>query len=173
MTENIVDVVITLRRDNDYNYEKVKDTFIPANGEPILVDTSSTGLRLKIGNGISTYSQLGYADEFIINGYYYNEKFYSDSNHTELIYGQPNRLYIDLRNSFIYYYDNEKYNRTVNSPIASSSILGIMKLYQTIGFNTDGTMTQKAITEGLNEKFEVNVDASEETIIFANKSRYL
>ena len=35
-----INSIIKLRRDNDYNYEKVKNTFIPARGEPILVDTA-------------------------------------------------------------------------------------------------------------------------------------
>ena len=42
-----------------------------------------------------------------------------------------------------------------------------MKLYSTIGVNIDGTMTQKAITDELSEKFEMDVDMENETIIFA------
>lgn len=33
-----------------------------------------------------------------------------------------------------------------------------MKLYNTIGQNEDGTMTQKAITDELNEKIEIELD---------------
>ena len=53
-----INAVIRLRRDNDYNFESIKDTFVPANGEVILVDTATTGLRAKVGDGYSTYAQL-------------------------------------------------------------------------------------------------------------------
>ena len=60
-----LNTVITLRRDNDYNYEKVKNTFIPYNGEVILVDTARNGLRAKIGNGKATYAELPFSDEIL------------------------------------------------------------------------------------------------------------
>jgi hypothetical protein len=43
-----------------------------------------------------------------------------------------------------------------------------MKIYDTIGQNTDGTMTQKAITDELNEKFEITLSPEEELVIFSN-----
>jgi hypothetical protein len=54
----ILNSTIQLRRDNEYNFEKVKNSFIPANGEVVLVDTARDGLRSKVGNGVSTYAQL-------------------------------------------------------------------------------------------------------------------
>ena len=53
-----LNTIIQLRRDNDYNFEKVKNTFIPANGEVVLVDTARDGLRAKVGDGFSTWAQL-------------------------------------------------------------------------------------------------------------------
>lgn len=53
-----------------------------------------------------------------------------------------------------------------NIPSASAKIAGVMKLYDTIGSNTDGTMTQKAITDELDDKVEVALNTSEEMIIF-------
>mgnify|MGYP004454448561 CR=1 FL=1 len=50
-----VEAIFKLRRDNDYNYEKVKDTFIPAKGEACLVDTVKQGLCVIVGDGVSTY----------------------------------------------------------------------------------------------------------------------
>lgn len=41
-----------------------------------------------------------------------------------------------------------------------------MKLYDTVGDNTDGTMTQKAITDELNEKVEIDTDVSNELLTF-------
>ena len=40
-----------------YAYKEIKDNFIPANGEVVLVDTKN-GLRPKIGNGKLSYSKL-------------------------------------------------------------------------------------------------------------------
>jgi hypothetical protein len=62
-----IDATIRLRRDNDYNYEAIKDIFIPSNGEVILVDTASDGLRAKVGNGVNTYAELPFTDADIRN----------------------------------------------------------------------------------------------------------
>ena len=57
-----VNAVIRLRRDSEVDFEKVKDTFVPANGEMILVDTTNDGLRVKIGDGVSTFAELDYTN---------------------------------------------------------------------------------------------------------------
>jgi len=41
-----------------------------------------------------------------------------------------------------------------------------MKLYNTTGQNTDGTMTQKVITDQLNTKVGAEYDSSQELLIF-------
>ena len=78
-----INAVIQLRRDNDFNYEKIKDSFVPMNGEVILVDTGREGLRAKVGNGFSTYAQLPFTDEdlrnTVLHGYYYDGAFYRDA----------------------------------------------------------------------------------------------
>lgn len=163
-----INVSIQLRRDNDYNYNRVRDTFIPANGEPILVDTAKDGLRLKIGDGVRTYSQLNFIDSLIVYGYLHGESFYSDFLCTNLIDPYINRLYVNRNNSKVYYYDGTSFIPVDGSPTATPTQAGIMKLYSTTGQNTDGTMTQKAITDGLNEKFEMQVsEDDEEMIIFS------
>lgn len=50
-----IEAILKLRRDYDYNYEKVRDNFIPNKGEVCLVDTEKQGLCVVVGNGISTY----------------------------------------------------------------------------------------------------------------------
>lgn len=42
-----------------------------------------------------------------------------------------------------------------------------MKLYNSTGSNIDGTMSQKAITDELNEKVELTLNQEEETLIFS------
>jgi hypothetical protein len=52
--------------------------------------------------------------------------------------------------------------------MATASVAGVVKLYNQTGQNTDGTMTQKAITDELNEKIEIQIDEATETVYFGN-----
>lgn len=147
-----INSTIKLRRDNDYNYEKVGDKFIPARGEVCLVDTINYGLRIKIGDGINSYNQLVYSDNnnnIILIGYYLNNKFYTDSTYTTELEKSQKHIYIDKNaKSSVYISDGDNYYCL--TPEATENIAGIMKLYETSGNNIDGTMTQKAITDGVN-----------------------
>jgi hypothetical protein len=49
---------------------------------------------------------------------------------------------------------------------ASETVAGLIKLYSTTGENTDGAMTQKAVTDLLAEKISMEVNASEELVHF-------
>ena len=51
--------------------------------------------------------------------------------------------------------------------IGNKEEAGVTKLYSAIGDNTDGTMTQKAITDELNEKIEIELNHDEELLIFS------
>ena len=94
-----LNAIIQLRRDNDYNFEAVKNTFIPANGEVVLVDTAKDGLRAKVGDGYSTYAQLNFTDadlrNAVIHGYLNNGQFYQDNNHSIMITPMVNKIFID------------------------------------------------------------------------------
>ena len=47
-------------------------------------------------------------------------------------------------------------------PSASPTVAGIMKLYDDSGYNTDGTITQRKITEGFNSvDFKISEDDEE------------
>lgn len=154
----LINTTIKLRRDNDYNYNKVADSFIPLKGEPVLVDTEQYGLRFKIGDGVTSYGALVYADEnnnIVLLGYYLNGKFYTDSTYTVELEKSENKLYIDKNARAVYIWNGENYIPL--SPEATETVAGMMKLYQTSGDNTDGTMSQKVITEGVNAiKFELD-----------------
>lgn len=167
---------IRLRRDNDVNYEKIKTTFIPLKGEVCLVDVVAKGLHAKVGDGVSTWEQLPYADEDIytaINqivqrGYYYNGAFYTDRSHTEVLIPSSETIYIEADHSLIYIYNTNEYISIIDMlPSASAEQAGIVKLYSTTGQNTDGTMTQKAITTELNKKIEASVDMPTETLVLS------
>ena len=108
-----IDAIISLRRDSETNFDKIKDTFIPANGEVVLVDTIDNGLRAKIGDGISTFAILPYTDEKILNdintvvirGYYLNNTFFTDSTYTVELSRELNKIYIDNNSKVVYFYD--------------------------------------------------------------------
>lgn len=160
-----------LRRDNDYNYAKVGDSFIPENGEVCLVDTSKDGLRAKCGDGESTWNQLDYIDEFVVKGYHYEGKFYKDASHTKEVPGAIHKIYIDIKDRTLYFFNEDEFYSvsgigTTSKTTASEDTAGTMKLYQSIGENTDGTMSQKAILDELDDKVEVTLDASEELLVF-------
>lgn len=171
---NILEAVIRLRRDNDYNFETIKDSFVPANGEVVLVDTSSDGLRAKVGDGYSTYAQLTYVDTDLRNaalpGYYDIDEgiFYQDLAKTIPYAGMINKIYINKTNSTIWYFDGNEYINVSGNVVnnASSDTSGIMKLYNTTGQNTDGTMTQKSITDELDLRYKASVDTEDELLIF-------
>lgn len=175
MGTKTIKTIIQLRRNTEEYFELIKDIYIPLKGEVVLVDTTSDGLRPKVGDGTKTYGELGFADQtvrdissgIIVRGYYYNGVFYADSEHTETYIGYPYKLYIDIPNMHIYLYDNEnsKYNRLDDIPMATSETSGILKLYNTIGDNEDGTMTQKSIKTEIGKKFEVSA-GEDETLIF-------
>jgi len=167
---------IRLRRDNDYNFETIKNTFIPMSGEVILVDTATTGLRAKVGDGVSTFAELEYVDEDIRNavqqGWYRGGIFYKDATLNTPFPQMINKIYIDKPHSKIYYFDGISYipivggNEGTIINNASQYEAGIVKLYNTVGYNTDGTMTQKSITDELDLRYKANIDEDEELLVF-------
>ena len=166
--------IIRLRRDNDYNYAKIKDTFIPANGEVCLVDTAREGLRAVCGDGVTPFGQLKYVDDRLYRGYYHNNNFYYDAEYAEQIPAIEWALYLDLKTYHLFCYNDGNFV-DVNGYIgtASAEKAGITKLYDESGYNTDGTMTQRAITEKfdniedeLDDKVEIVLDEDNELVIF-------
>lgn len=139
---------------------------IPADGEPCFADDVNI---LKVGNGTSTWNELPIvnAQEFqnvILHGYYYFGDFYTDSTYQTKLEYSINNLYVDKNsNGTLYTYNGINFEQCV--PLASDTVPGVMKLYNVLGINTDGTMTQKAITDELSEKTEVSVDG--ELILFS------
>lgn len=166
----VINTVIKLRRDNDYNYQKVGQKFVPAFGEVCFVDTARSGLRVIVGDGVTVFDNLEFADDIFVKAYFNKAdgKFYKSVDFVEEEIGNTNRIYIDLNNpNHIYYYNGVDYVvvGAGELPTASAEVPGIMKLYNTKGNNVDGTMTQKAITDELNQKLEASIDG--ETIVFS------
>lgn len=166
MATKRVEAIFKLRRDNDYNYEKVKDTFIPVKGEVCLVDTARLGLCVKVGDGVSTYGSLEYVNTiFQMVTFVEGKAFINDKEITP----SGNKIYIDANNTNdLYYYNGVEFVLIGpgSLPTASAETAGIMKLYSTTGENVDGTMTQKAITDELNTKVSASVNLEDETVVF-------
>ena len=71
---------------------------------------ASNGIAELDGNGKIPASQLpSYADDVIV-GYYYNDKFYEDSEHTTEITGEVGKIYIDLTGNKIYRFEENESN---------------------------------------------------------------
>ena len=172
MKELKINSVFKLRRDNDYNYDKVKDKWIPADGELFLVDTARNGLRAKVGDGKSTYGQLPFADEglalnIIIQGYFYENEFYYDEARNEKIEPSNGKIYIDILTRKSYVYSDSYIALSKDVEMATKDVAGISKLYDELGENTDGSINQKVITEELDEKVEMRVIDTEETLMLS------
>lgn len=164
----MINAVLRLRRDNDYNYAKIKDTFIPANGEICLVDTARDGLRAVCGDGKTLFGELDFLNDFIKKGYFKEGNFYSDPSCLNELDSLTTNLYIDLKTSQLYFFNGIEFKElNKNLVLASEQISGVMKLYSTTGQNEDGTMTQKAITKELSEKFELAIEEEEELVVFS------
>ena len=166
MAKKRIEAIFKLRRDNDYNYEKVKDTFIPVKGEVCLVDTARLGLCIKVGDGVSTYGSLEYINTiFQMVTFVEGKAFINDKEFTP----NENKIYIDANNTNdLYYYNGVEFVLIGpgSLPTASAETAGIMKLYSTTGENVDGTMTQKAITDELNTKVRASFNLEDQTVVF-------
>lgn len=164
----MINAILRLRRDNEFNYDKIKNTFIPADGEICLIDTARDGLRAVCGDGKTIFAELDYLNDLIQKGYYSNGIFYKDAEFTQQLKATIIRIYIDLNTNEMYHFDGEAYVEIGSKvPTASAELPGILKLYTSTGQNEDGTMTQKAITDELNTKVELTLKEEEELIIFS------
>ena len=165
-----VNAIIRLRRDNETSFNLIKNSFIPAKGEVVLVDTSN-GLRAKVGTGTTPYASLPFCDEIasngVVNGYLEDNVFYSDMSKTQIINGSLGKIYIDNVHSKIYYYDNGYKLIQQSLTTASEEMPGVVKLYNSLGDNIDGTLTQKALTEEFNSRYKTSISANEELLIFS------
>lgn len=156
---SVIKTIIKLRRNNLYNYEKYQDSFIPENGELCLIDTPKSGLRVKCGDGVSTFSELPYVDTILYKGYLFDGVFYKDPQHTQPYEENINKIYADLAKAKLYIYDNGAYQSvSTDAPYATVEVPGIMKLYKSTGQNEDGTMTQKSITDEIDKKMSAKVE---------------
>jgi hypothetical protein len=177
---------VVIRRDNEYNYKKRTEPI--SNNEICIVDVPGYGIRVKIGNGDNLFTDLPYLDEsilknidnLIVKGYFYQDAFYTDDTYTEQLLAITGRIYIDSASSKLYTYNGITYEPQKTSlPNATAEVAGVVKLYDQMGLNTDGTMTQRAITneinginEEVNEKFEMLIDETDSEMLVFGKDLF-
>lgn len=167
MAETTLKTRIAIKRDTEANLSAKNPILLK--GEIFLVDANDGTLKVKIGDGVSTFNALDF-QEFLFRGYYLNEKFYRDSTYLTELPKSVSNLYLDINsrtNKRLYYWDGEKFNPTNGEDLASDSVAGIMKLYDSEGNNIDGTMTQRSITEAVKNGV---VDEENECLILTHIS---
>ena len=178
MSQKNMNAIIRLRRDTMENYELIENEFTPRSGEVCIVDVGGDKIRAKVGDGEQSFKELHFADEYIneqINkvvtcGYYIDGNFYKNPEGTIECEKAWNRVYVNLGPTNPYkgvYVCKLVHNEhtgedeiiyqevTENLPYASSGAPGVLRMYNTLGDNEDGTMTQAAITRELNKKAEI------------------
>ena len=150
------------RRANIETYNDHPD-FKPLKGEICFVDAPGSDIKIKVGDGENKFNELGYSFISVITGYYYEDEFYYDEEHTAQVGRFTDKIYIDVSTKTLYYFDGLFYVEiSCLIGLATEDDPGIMKLYNEQGQNLDGTMTQKSITKGIDDaKFYVD----EETLI--------
>lgn len=160
---NIIKTTFKFKRGLAMNWT-AKNPILEA-GEPgFELDTG----KLKIGNGTTPWNELEYINDSnsIVNGYYWDNNFYKDIEHSILLDKALNTLYIENNTNILYFFNGTSYISLGNgAPIATEDISGTVKIYNTVGEQTDGTMTQKAISDELDDKIEMQVNNDEEMLI--------
>jgi len=136
----------------------------PLEGEPIFeLDTN----KLKIGNGINDYVDLPYIGngtgpepedtDILLRGYFKEAdgKFYPTPTSVDPLPKLRSKLYLDILTNRLFTYVVEAGQSILDGHFitcvtyATSDKAGIIKLYDDLGDNEDGTMTQKAITDSI------------------------
>ena len=142
------------------------DLGVPARGEPIYeTDTN----RMKIGDGVKSYAELDYFgnvedSNLVLEGYYdpSDQSFYdapAEDLDRHKLPEWTNKLYRDLSTNIVYYF------RAIGRFIVLANSI---KLYDTHGQNTDGAMTQKAVTDSI-DKISFKVDEEDERCLVLSK----
>ena len=114
------------------------------------------------------YSQITESvTEAIVAGYYLNNEFYTDTTYQHKLEHSNVRLYIDINTFDVYKYNGDGigYVLFVALPQATALQAGIMKLYNDLGDNEDGTITQKITTKAFGTKLSVEGYENEELIL--------
>lgn len=117
---------------------KVQDlrTYADTNFINITQKGSANGVATLDGNGKVPSSQLpSYVDD-VIEGYYYNGQFYTDSAHTQLITPETGKIYVDLNTNKTY-----RWSGTTYVEISQSTIHKFIGEFTVSSTQTTGSVT--------------------------------
>lgn len=119
-------------------------TYVDTNFIDITQKGSANGVASLDGNGKVPSSQLpSYVDD-VVEGYYYNGQFYTDSAHTQLITPETGKIYVDLNTNKTY-----RWGGTTYVEISQSTI---HKYVETIKFYNETDTKTFDITHNLGSK---------------------
>lgn len=123
--------------------------------------------KIKIDGKIYTLEAKGE----LLRGYYFRGNFYTDTTYATPLTRSNTAIYIDILTSQMYTYCGSDigYKQVVDIPTATDMLAGVLKLYNEPGSNEDGTITQKAITEGVSD-ISFAVDESDEECLVLNNT---
>ena len=122
------DVTINVGSDLNYSVPTYNEL---TNYVPKSEKGSANGVATLDGNGKVPSNQLpSYVDD-VIEGYYYNGQFYTDSAHTNLITPETGKIYVDLDTNKTYRWGGTTYVEISQSTI--HKYVGIMKIYNESG----------------------------------------
>ena len=156
------------KRDTSANWTKNDPVLL--NGEVVIVDTANGETRTKTGDGTSKYSALPFDDEAIKNlinnkvekvtgkGLSTNDYDATEKSHVQTAYNHsqadhaPSNAEANVQSDWnVTNTSSDAYIKNKPST-GTSATSGLTKIYTATGTNTDGTMTQKAITDALGGK---------------------
>lgn len=126
-------------------------------------ESAATDFLTKIRINGKTYAVEG-SGGGLLRGYYFRGTFYKDTTYAEELAKSNTAVYVDTPTGDMYTYcgGSVGFQKVSNVPEATDKLAGILKLYNEKGSSIDGTITQKAITEGVSEiSFAIDADESE------------
>lgn len=175
MATKTLKTIVKLRRGTESEFSS---DYQPLKGEVAFVELSDGDIRMKVGDGETSFADLEYADKFLVDqinnivchGYLIDGEFYVDTEKKVKIVPYIYKMYVEINTGVIYSYNGSQFiAASAVVPAATSVTAGIMKMYDEAGTNTDGTMTQKSITSEVGKKFNIDID-EDETIVFTNNN---
>lgn len=137
-------------------------------GQKIYVQENSTHYWIKDEAG--TLEVFGAATDMLLRGYYFKGDFYKDTTYTDKLEKSNAKIYIDIPSSRMYTYTGSLtgFQPVADVQQATDKVAGVMKLYTGPGQNEDGTISQKAITEGITGITLAVDDTEEECLVLSN-----
>ena len=132
-TEATLTSNVTINVGSDLNYSVPTYSEL-TNYVPKSEKSSANGVATLDGNGKVPSSQLpSYVDD-VVEGYYYNGQFYTDSAHTQLITPETGKIYVDLNTNKTYRWGGTTYVEISQSTI--HKYVGTIKVYNEMATTT-------------------------------------